>query len=87
MNPAKCSFCGAEEWRHVCGRNSAGDRKVTPSVFPAPRAERALASPVLVSQLATSTYLHRDAEKRRKYQRDLMRSRRRAARRNSAGAA
>lgn len=87
MKPAKCSFCGAEEWRHVCGRKSGGDRKATPDITPAPRAERALASRAPVSQLASSTYRHRDAEKRREYQRDLMRSRRRAARRNQAGAA
>lgn len=53
----------------------------------APRAKRALASAAPVSQLASSTYRHRDAEKRREYQRDLMRSRRRAARRDGGAAA
>lgn len=54
---------------------------------PAHRAKAALAIAEPVSQteaLATSTYRYRDAEARRIYQRDLMRSRRRAAGRVSA---
>lgn len=93
MKPPKCRNCGVMEWRHVCSGSvfSPASSRVKPDAktktavrVPAPRAEAALATPDAVSQLATSTYRYRDVEARRAYQRDLMRSRRRAARRVAA---
>ena len=84
MKPPKCRNCGAEEWRHVCGGSnvSVGRSRVTRFDTP-PTAEPRVSQSEDVSQLASTTYRYRDAEKRRAYQRDLMRSRRRAGRRVS----
>ena len=83
MKPPKCRNCGAEEWRHVCGGRdvSVGRSRVTRFDTP-PAAEPRVSQSEDVSQLASTTYRYRDAEKRRSYQRDLMRSKRRAAARS-----
>lgn len=82
----KCRVCGNE---HVGGcaqffasQSSAAKPDVSKKVEvkkPAPAAKSVSQS----ATLASSTYRHRDVEARRLYQRDLMRSRRRAAKRVS----
>ena len=102
MKPPRCRVCGVEHWggahvfpaesSRVTSEGAGKKEKPAQAAVPktAPVAERALASPAVsqssdVSQ--STTYRHRDAEKRRAYQRDLMRSRRRAARRDQKAAA
>lgn len=83
MKPPRCRACGVEEWRHVCAPAALGVTEQAAAPAAKPRVSHA--SPV--SQSEATTYRYRDVEARREYQRDLMRSRRRAARRNSAGVA
>jgi len=92
MKPPRCRFCSVEEWRHVCGGATPRAPRVAQEVVKeiAPRAKPAAVSQsdaLAMSSASTTTYRYRDAAARRLYQRDLMRSRRRAARRQSAGAA
>jgi hypothetical protein len=96
MKAPKCRSCGAEEWRHVCAGavSPAGVSRVTPGVVEkasAPSAKRRVSHVQAVSHTEavsqSATYRYRDEEARRVYQRDLMRSRRRAARRVAGGAA
>ncbi len=96
MSAPKCRVCGvAEWWRHACfsavPSRVKPDAKVKKPVVdavavkpaPPPAAEPRVSQSAPVSHVSQSTtYRHRDAEARRVYQRDLMRSRRRAARRN-----
>ena len=97
MSAPRCRVCGVSEWRHACFSGAASratlekvvERKVAGvgPVKPPPAEPRVShAAPVshgeAVSQ--STTYRYRDAAARRQYQRDLMRSRRRAARRVSA---
>jgi hypothetical protein len=86
-------------WQHEGHVSSPGPSRVTspvvvdgevvkPEAVLARRARRVSQSAAVSqlaneAQLASSTYRHRDVEKRRAYQRDLMRSRRLAARRVS----
>ena len=97
MSAPKCRVCGVSEWRHACfspassratlekvvERKVAGVRPVKP-----PPAEPRVSQMAPVSHAEgvsqSTTYRYRNAEQRREYQRDLMRSRRRAARRVSA---
>lgn len=78
MKPVKCAYCGAAEWRHVCGgvANAPGIG-LSPVVDVANKmanAKGAVANEVVST--TSSTYRYRDAEARRVYQRELMRARR-----------
>lgn len=90
MKPPRCRACGVEEWRHVCGGATATAPRPAKEVVKetAPRAKPAAVSqiaPLAITNAVVSTYRYRDPWARRLYQRDLMRSRRRAARRVSGG--
>lgn len=87
MSAPKCRICSHEHWStepHVFPDTPSRATKAPvakPDEVKAPRANRPVSQLASAEQLASSTYRHRDPEKRRAYQRDLMRSRRLAARR------
>jgi hypothetical protein len=76
------TFWPAQKWQHeACLSSSPKSSPVT--LEEAPQAKARVSQLASQPPLASSTYRHRDPEKRRVYQRDLMRSKRRAARRVS----